>query len=377
MFVGRYLSATIEKDLDKKLVLLSGPRQAGKTTLAKHLNFRSSEYYNYDVTQDRRILHKEDWPRDKDLIVFDEIHKMKKWKNWLKGVWDGRTGNERYLVTGSARLNWLKRSGDSLAGRFYSYRLHPFSYNEVVHIKGKDTLPLLLERGGFPEAFLAKSEREHLLWRRSHIDRILRDDVSSLLQVSDLKAIEMLVDMLAERVGSGVSYSSLAEDLKVSAPTVKRWIELLENLFVVFSVYPYTKASFRSLRKEPKIYFFDTGRIPAAPEFRGARLENLVATHLLKRNHFLEDTTGKKYELYYVRDKEKREVDFLTTADKKIEKIVEVRSSDNEFSPALIYYAERLGSPAYQVVLSLKREKSKHQQLRMISVEDFLSGLEA
>ncbi len=376
MYVNRYLSTFIEDDLEKKLVLLSGPRQSGKTTLAKHLKFKTSEYYNYDVTPDRRILLREEWPRDKELIVFDEIHKMKKWKNWLKGVWDGRADKSRYLVTGSARLNWLRKAGDSLAGRFYSYRLHPFSYNEVVHLKGEETLPLLLERGGFPEAFLAESEREHLLWRKSHIDRILRDDVNSLLQVSDLKAVEMLVELLSERVGSGVSFSSLAEDLKVSPPTVKRWIELLENLFVVFCVYPYTKASFRSLRKEPKIYLFDTGRIPATQEFRGARLENLVATHLLKRNHFLEDTTGKEHDLYYVRDKEKREVDFLTTADKKIEKIIEVKSSENEFSTALAYYAERLSSPAYQVVLNLKRERSTKHRLKMISIEDFLAGLE-
>ncbi len=372
--IKRQLVSYIEHDLNKKLIFVSGPRQCGKTTLSRQLSCKQVEYYNYDITADRKIILKEQWPIKPGLIIFDEIHKMKKWKSWLKGIWDGKSDVQQFLVTGSARLNWLKKSGDSLAGRFYGYRLHPFSYNEVYTVYKQDTLTELLSRGGFPEPFLAKTEREQHLWRKSHLDRIIKDDVNSLVQVSDSKQLELLVDLLAERVGGTISYANIASDLKVSPPTIKRWIELLENLYVIFTIYPYSKASYRSLKKEPKIYFYDTGRIPQ--ENQGARLENLVATHLLKRNHYLEDTTGQSVELYYVRDKEKREVDFLTTKNKKIEHLIEVKSSDNNLSTSLKYYADKLKVNGAQLVLEHQRDRHI-ENVDIISVESFLKNLEA
>ena len=246
------------------------------------------------------------------------------------------------MVTGSARMDVYKRGGDSLAGAPFGFRLHPISVAEAKHagLAGSpaEHQETLLRVGGFPEPFLKGLEGEDEFakrWRRSHIDRILREDLLDLEKVRELKSIEVLVDLLAERVGSAISYSSLARDLEVSPKTVKHWVEILERLYVVFIVTPYSKNIARSILKAPKIYFYDTGRVAADP---GARFENLVACHLLKRSHFLEDTRGDARSLHYVSDQQGREVDFLTVADRKPEWLVEAKVSDASPSPHLASY---------------------------------------
>lgn len=327
----RNLQDKIKTDLDRKIVLLSGPRQVGKTTLAKGFYPDTSEYFNMDSAGHRLLIQKQAWRRDCDLVIFDELHKVRKWKSWIKGIYDTEGVRPRLLVTGSSRLDVYRKGGDSLAGRFYSYRLHPFSVAEVKEKYAADTaLEQIMRFGGFPEPFLRGSEEEAKRWRRSHVDRILREDLLDMSSVRNVRGMETLVELLRHSVGSAISYESLSRDLQVSPHTVKQWIGILESLYILFVITPYSRNIGRSLLKQPKIYFYDTGIIK---EDDGARFENAVACALLKRLHFLEDTAGEKCTLHYLRDKEKREVDFLTVRDGKPEWLIETKLTDTEVSP--------------------------------------------
>ena len=354
MITKRYLSDFIVADLEKKITLLSGPRQCGKTTLSKALPFQSIEYLNFDEVGQRSKIMKKDWSRKADLLIFDELHKMTKWKSWIKGIYDTEGVRPRVLVTGSARLDVFRKGSDSLAGRHLLYRMHPFSVAELRGIEDpEDALLGIMERSGFPEPYLSRSILDARRWRISHLDVILRQDLLDLEQVRNIVGVETLIELLANRVGSTISFRNLAQDLQVTSQTVQRWVLLLERLFVVFLVRPYSKDLARSLLKEPKIYFYDSGRVT---EEGGARLENVVACALLKRANFLTDTQGLKAELYYLRDREKREVDFLTVLRNKPEYMIEVKTSDDQFSPSLRYFSERIpDTEAIQLVHKLDR----------------------
>ena len=351
----RHLEDKVKSDVDKKIVLLSGPRQVGRTTLAKALYPGTSECFNMDNEEHRLLIKKTAWRRDCDLVIFDELHKVKKWKSWIKGIYDTEGVRPRLLVTGSARLDTYRKGGDSLAGRFYSYRLHPFSVAEVKDKISADTaLEQIMRLGGFPEPFLKGSAEEAKRWRKSHVDRILRDDLRDVASIRDIRGLETLVELLRNSVGSTISFESLSRDLQVSPHTVKHWVGLLESLHVVFVVTPWSRNIARSLLKQPKVYFYDTGFIK---EDEGARFENAVACALLKRLHFLEDTTGEKNLLYYLRDKQKREVDFLTVRDGKPEWLIEAKISGAETS-SLKHFSGFFEKQVESILLvkNLKRE---------------------
>jgi predicted AAA+ superfamily ATPase len=374
MEIKRSITNSIHEALDKKIVLLAGPRQVGKTFLSKHL-VNNFSYYNFDSGEDRHILRKQTWNRESSLIIFDELHKMKMWKSWLKGVYDTEGIPPSLVVTGSARLDVFRKGGDSLAGRHRLFHLHPFSVAELSHLNPDDALEKIMSNSGFPEPFLASSEKEVNLWRRSHLDVILREDLMDLENVRDIRSIEILIELLSERVGSSISYSSLAEDLSVSSHTVKKWIQILEYLHVIFLVLPYSKNIAKAISKQPKIYFYDLGRVENGD---GARLENVVACHLLKRNHFLLDTLGVKHELFYIRDKEKREIDFMTTKGRSIEYLIEVKKADDHFSNYLNYYHERLNPMcSYQVVHEFGKKQTLSKDKQIVKMSNFLGSLEA
>jgi len=368
----RTLSTPIRRDLDSKIVLLSGPRQVGKTFLSRNLGYPHVTYLNYDVEADRRLLARQEWDRQSDLVVLDELHKRKNWKGWLKGIYDAEGVRPRLLVTGSSRLDVFRRTGDSLAGRHFLFRLHPLTLREV----GGDSeaaLTTQLATGGFPEPFLRGEAGWARRWRKSHLDRILREDLLDLEQVRNLKGLEVLVQLLSERVGAPISYSSLARDLETSPPTIKRWIDVLERMFVVFVVTPYSRNLARGLLREPKVYFYDVGRVT---DDGGARFENLVACHLLARAHWLEDTQGERVALHYVRDREKREVDFATVRDGKLEWLVEAKLSEDMLSPHLRYFSERLStSAAFQLVRKPVRTRQSGK-CRVETAANWLAALE-
>lgn len=355
----RYLSPYIQKDLQKKMVFVGGPRQCGKTTLAKALlKDTQGHYFNWDYDIDRNAILEQTWKDSDQLLVFDELHKFPRWKNWIKGLYDVQKDLHQFLVTGSARLDIYRRGGDSLLGRYHYWRLHPFSLSEIPPgISKEDAFERLMTVGGFPEPFLDNNEQEARRWRRERLERVIKDDVRDLEPIRDIQTLSLFMEQLRTRVGGPVVLSNIAEDLQISPKTAKRWLETLEKMYLVFAVYPYTKNIPRATQKPPKVYFFDNADVIGD---EGARFENLVATHLLKRIQFREDLEGYRYELRYIRDKEKREVDFVILKDGIIEELIEVKYADPDISQSLRYYAEKLNPPkATQIVARLKRSYSK------------------
>ena len=347
--------AAIIRDLSKKMVFLTGPRQAGKTTLAKAIAsiFSSSIYLNYDHFKDRSIILEEGWFPSTELIILDEIHKMPEWKNYLKGIYDTKSPHQKILVTGSARLEVFTEAGDSLAGRYFLHRLMPLSPVECDRVKISYSLDRFLERGGFPEPFLAESLVDANRWRLQYVDSLLREDVLDFENIHNLKAIRLVFDLLRERVGSPISYTSIAEDVAISPTTVKKYIQILEALYIVFKVTPFSSNIARSLLKEPKIYFFDTGLVNGD---QGVILENFVAGCLLKHVFAKIDYQAERYALHYLQTKEKKEVDFALVEEKKVKQIIEVKVSDASIHPGLRYFHEKYKYPAIQVVKELKKE---------------------
>lgn len=367
--MNRQQTQAILRDLHKKMVFISGPRQAGKTWLAKELmrSFPSALYLNWDNPQDRELMARQAWDRSTELLVFDEVHKMPQWKNYLKGLWDTREEGRRILVTGSARLETFRQSGDSLAGRYYHHRLFPFTPAELNAQRASYPLERYLARGGFPEPFLAEDEVEAQRWRRQYLDGLIREDILQYENIYQLKAMNLLVELLRRRVASPLSYQSLSEDIDVAPNTVKHYIEILELLYIVFRIYPYQDSIARSLKQQPKLYFFD----PALVEGEGQRLENLVAMSLYRQCCLLEDTDGLRRRLAYLRTKEGREVDFIVVKEGKPGMMVEVKRSDREIDPNLRYFHERYGLEGIQAVADLRLE-SAAGPLQVRRLLDFL-----
>jgi predicted AAA+ superfamily ATPase len=324
----RYLKNQISRDLSRKIVLLSGPRQTGKTTLSKML-LPKFTYLNYDNAEHRLELLERSWDRNCDLVIFDELHKQKNWKSWLKGIYDTESIPPAIIVTGSARLDTHRKVGDSLAGRFFPFRLHPLDVKEIRNflpeMDSQSVLERLLVCGGFPEPFLEGDQRFYKRWRRTHLDIILKQDLVDLENVQHISSIETLVQLLRKRVGSPISYNSLSRDLQCSDRSVKRWLQILENMYVIFRVSPYHRNIARSLLKSPKYYFYDTGQVLGD---NGIKLENLTACALLKECHFLEDCEGSLLQLYFLQTKDGRELDFFVTVDEVPLIMVEVKWND-------------------------------------------------
>ncbi|MBI2960791.1 MAG: ATP-binding protein [Betaproteobacteria bacterium] len=309
----RYLQASLKADLARKLVFLVGPRQVGKTTLAKALmpEYPRAQYLDWDVPNDSRIIRNQSWSPRAKLLVLDELHKMRGWKTYLKGAWDGRSAGQAILVTGSARMDTFRQGGESLAGRYFALRLHPVSVREWCAESGarpEDALDRLLERGGFPEPFLAQNASDADRWRRQYLEDLIREDVVEFSRIHEFRAMRLFVQMLRERVGSPLSLASMARDLQVSPTTLAKYLGILEALYVVFTVPPYHRNVARAILKAPKVYFFDNGLV-AGDE--GARFENACAAMLLKHANYLQDIEGRAASVHYVRDKEGNEIDLV------------------------------------------------------------------
>ena len=350
----RYVEPFIREDLEKKMVFVGGPRQVGKTTLAQHiLNLKSGRYFNWDYDTDRQAILKKQWADDAPLLVFDELHKFPRWKNWLKGIYDVQNDRHSILVTGSARLDLYRRGGDSMLGRYHYWRLHPFTLDELPPgIDAGEGLERLMQLGGFPEPFLENDVRNAKRWQRERLNRVLREDIRDLEPVRDIGNLILLLDLLRSRVGGMLVISNLAQDIQVSSQSVKAWLAVFERMYLTFTVRPYTKSLPRAVLKPPKVYFFDNQDVLGD---NGAKFENLVANHLIKRLHFQEDYEGWRCELRYIRDKEGREVDFAIIRDGVLEELIEVKYTDTSVSRHLKYYAKKLNpAKATQIVAGLK-----------------------
>ena len=360
--------------MDRKILLLSGPRQSGKTTLSRMLH-PDHQYINHDLAEHRLLLREKGWDRRKALVILDELHKMENWKMWLKGVYDVEGLPPALLVTGSAKLAAFRKTGDSLAGRYFHFRLHPIDMKEALRhteLGPDEVFDRLMEVGGFPEPFLRGSRSWYNRWKRTHVDAILKDDLLTLSAVRDLQSIETLIELLRSRVGSPVSANSLARDLQKTRNTVQHWLDLLEDLYVVFRVFPYHRNVARALLKGPKFYFYDNAMVQGDS---GARLENLVACALLKEIHRVQDVRGEDLGLHYVRDKDGREIDFLVTRDRRPWRMIEVKWKDAAPSANFKRFLAAETVHRLQVVGELAQSKSFPDGLRVEPAKEFLAGM--
>jgi uncharacterized protein len=405
----RYLYAEIA-DLAlarKKMAFISGPRQVGKTTLAKSFisDYQQSKYQNWDESSFRKKWAKSynqsiesefrlERVKERKLLILDEIHKSKGWKQKVKGLYDQFGDELNLIVTGSARLNIFKRGGDSLLGRFLNFRLHPLSLGELVRLDSKNLilspdaffksifkqptdgdvrteLDDLMRFGGFPEPFLAKSEKVARIWRQGRSEKLVREDLRDLTRIVELSQVETLMSLLPSKVGSPLSVQSLREDLEVSHDTVSRWLRYLEELYYFFELAPWSKSMPRSLKKEKKIYLYDWSE----NESEGQIFENLVASHLLKACHFWTDTGEGNFQLHYLRNKEKEEVDFLLSRNKKPWLMVETKSSSSSIDRKIVdKFSKYFKCPYVQIVL--EKEIWRHSDnCTLISAEYFLKNL--
>lgn len=371
--MDRIQTAKILDDLKHKMVLLAGPRQAGKTWLAKHIAtyYQHSLYLNYDNIEHRDIIKERAWLDNTELLILDELHKLPKWKNYLKGIYDTKPEHLHILVTGSASLSYFQHAGDSLAGRFFLHHLFPLTLAELKQNEQEINLDKLLERSGFPEPYLAESATYAKRWQQQYIDSIIRHDALTFENIQDAKALQLTFEILRTKVGSPISYQSIAGDIGISPNTVKKYIQILEALYVVFRLTPFSKNIARSLLKEPKIYFFDHSLVIGDV---GLKFENLVANALLKHTQALNDYEGKNHKLNYLRTKDNKEVDFAISLEQHIEEIVEVKMTDNNVNKSLNYFHKKYQFSATQIVKNLKTEK-KHNDIAIVQAENFLTSL--
>ena len=334
------------------MVFVGGPRQVGKTTLALSLLkarvARHPGYLNWDDPMVRPQLLRGALPGKEKLVVLDEIHKYPRWRNLVKGLYDSNHDRVSFLITGSARLDYYRKGGDSLHGRYHYYRLHPFSLREMNKTPTSGDVEALMKFGGFPEPLIAHNTRTWRRWQRERLTRVIYEDVRDLENVRETGLLELLVEALPERVGSPLSIKSLREDLGVAHETAERWVKILEHMYVCFRVPPFGSPKIRAVRKEQKLYLWDWSQVAGD----GARFENLVACQLLKYCHYVEDTEGHKMELRFIRDTDRREVDFVVLQGKKPLFAVECKSGGKNINPAIRYFRERTNIPAfYQVHL--------------------------
>ena len=375
----RYLESSILNDLSKKMVIITGPRQVGKTFLAKQIaeKFRRPQYMNYDNQQDAKIIDNARWSLDSDLLIFDELHNKNNWKSFLKGLYDKRVESQAILVTGSARMETFRQSGESLAGRYYHLRLHPFSVREMKdNMSASEALRRLLTAGGFPEPFLSESETDADRWRKQYFTDIIREDILEFSRINEIRTMKILVEMLRNRVGSPLSLRSLSEDLQVSPNTVGRYVDILSSLFIIFLIRPYHRNIARSIQKEPKIYFYDTAAVIGD---EGIKLENAAACCLLKHTHYLQDNSGRNLELAYIRTKEKKEIDFVLVQDDEISELIEVKLSDATPSRELVYFKNKLKKvKAVQIVMNLRDPQYyRDKEIHIEKAAEYLAALEA
>lgn len=398
----RYVAPQVEETVvaERKMAFVAGPRQVGKTTFARGLlENPAGGYFNWDVDGHRRRILRDPegfWAdtagagRARPRIVLDEIHKYPRWKRFLKGLFDAQRDAVEILVTGSGRLDVYQKGGDSLLGRYGLYHLHPFTVGEVL-AHGRQAVPSpadldkllggmdpvdgagealdLIERfTGFPEPLFAGTGARLNRWRRHRRQLVLREDLRDLSRIREIGQVDQLVSLLPERIGSPISVNALREDLQVAFETVNGWLRTLERLYFLFEIRPFAGRMARTLRREGKVYLFDHTEI----EDPGARFENVVALHLLKLVDAWNDVGHGDYTLHYVRDKEKREVDFLIVAGRKPALLIEVKMSESEVSPSLRYFAERL-SPRWAVQIVRNGTPRVAGNVRVIPADRFLA----
>lgn len=387
---------------NRQMLFLVGPRQVGKTTTSLIVSKQEKQhfYFNWDIQSDRILITKgadalaetiglNTFSQDRPMVVFDELHKYRKWKNFIKGFFDKYGEKTKIIITGSARLDIYQAGGDSLMGRYFPYHLHPFSVREILHPELLETeiapssqripdkeFDALFHFGGFPEPFLKRKDSFYIRWKKLRRQQLFSEDLRDLTKIHEMGQMEVLAELLPAQAGQLTSYTSLANKVNVSIDTIRRWIQTLKAFYFCFCIQPWTKNITRTLLKEPKIYLWDWSLV----EDPGARVENFIASHLYKAIQFWTDRGLGEYQLCFLRDKEKREVDFLVVKNKKPWFLVEAKSSENGgISKSLFYYQSLTKAEhAFQVVFDMKYQPGNcfsSKEPLIVSAKTFLSQL--
>jgi predicted AAA+ superfamily ATPase len=371
----RYLRNIIAETIKKKMVFIGGPRQVGKTTLSLDFinpkSVKNPAYLNWDRTTDKSAILRDQIPLQSKCIILDEIHKYKKWRNLIKGIYDKYKEDHQFIITGSAKLDLFRKGGDSLMGRYRYYRLHPFTLPEYDSKLSNSSVQKLLKFGGFPEPLFAENEDEHRLWQKERMQKVVLEDIRDLEDVKDISTMLLLAELIPGKVGSPLSLKSLEEDLQVSQPTIARWVNIFGIMYYSYLIAPYGAPKIRAVKKLQKIYLWDWSQVEDA----GARFENFVAGHLYKYCHYIEDTQGHNMELRYLRDTDGREIDFVVLKNKKPIFAVECKTGDKGLSSHIKYFKERTKIPSfYQVHLGV-RDYGDAASGRVLSFSTFCKEL--
>ncbi len=370
-----YLRAWQDLSAEKAMIFLAGPRQSGKTTLARMISerFANRLYVNWDNPEDRtRLLENPFFFQEIErhdptapFIIFDEIHKYREWKNYLKGVYDRFHEEFQFLVSGSGRLDVYRKGGDSLAGRYYIFHLWPFTLAELAdggrafedfrmrpleiqfekNDERKEIWSALEQFSGFPEPFLTTKETSYRRWSNSYSQHLVREDIRDLTNIRTIGDLETLYHLLPSKVGAPLSVPSLSSTLKVSYNTVHNWLSAFERFFLIFSVTPWSRKISRAIQKERKIYLWDIPRIkdPAA------RFENMVALELHRAVSLWTEMGWGMFSLHFIKNKEQQEVDFLIADEDKPFLLIETKLSEDQPSPVLLKFQTILKVPAVQL----------------------------
>ena len=370
-----YMRLWEELSRSKAMILFSGPRQVGKTTLAKAIaaRFPASLYFNWDVRDDRvRLMKNPSFFTTIDnpgpgpaLVVLDEIHKYRQWKNYLKGAYDAHAEHFHFLVLGSGRLAIYQKGGDSLAGRYFLFSLWPLTMAEMggrqrtiaefrADPLGKPAArrddnaiwTRLSHLSGFPEPYLSDSADHYRRWSSAYAHQLVREDIRDATEIKRLDDVEALSLLLPSRVGSPLSIESLSRDLEVSFNTVRAWVEVFERFFLCFRLRPWTSKIQRGLTKQTKLFLMDYPQI----ESSAARFENMVALELRRAVSSWNEWGWGTFDLFYVRNRDGQEVDFLITERRKPMLLVETKESETDLAPALARFQDYLHVPAVQLV---------------------------
>ena len=370
----RYIKNHVANDLKTRMVFVGGPRQVGKTTFALTFLPEAIEthpaYLNWDDISIRSALLKGELPPKEKCIVVDEIHKYARWRNLVKGFYDTNKSEISFIITGSARLDYYSKGGDSLQGRYHYYRLHPFSLTELNSDPGKMDFKALLKFGGFPEPFLKAEEKFWRRWQRERLQRVIYEDIRDLETIKEISLLELLAEELPNRVGSPLSVKNIKEMLQVAHETIERWLKIFERMYYCFRIPPYGPPKIRAVKKEQKLYLWDWSLLPDP----GPRFENFIASHLLKYCNFIEDTEGFRMELRFLRDTDKREIDFVVLKEGAPQFAVECKTGEKNVNPAIFYFKERTSIPDFYQVHQGTRDYKKNG-VRILPIETFCKEL--
>ncbi len=406
MIVRNLSSTAFSDDFGRQMRFITGPRQSGKTTIAKQ--FLSSTgcenlYYNWDnrKIRDRYFSDNHFFSSDiynvtpigkKRWICMDEIHKYPKWKNVLKDFFDSFGDEHGFIVTGSAKLDMMRKSGDSLAGRYFSFHLNPIVLSELLNTRSafsnkvkaldfigqkldsvryhEDAIASLLKFSGFPEPLLAANERFFNKWHSDYFERILREDLRDLADVEELENLAKVMSLLPERISSPLSINSIATDVKCAFATAANYIKALELGYLIFRISPYNRKIARAIKKETKAYFYDWTRIPDPSK----RFENYIAVELKALVDSWSDSGHGKFSLNFIRDRDGKETDFLILNDDKPWLMIEAKQSRSEIEHHHSRNREALGGiPFIQVVRQDGIAEKIGESLFQISASRFLA----